>query len=327
MSLGLNERAWQLIEYIRRDVIELRVEARPRDCGTHLFDFGVAAKGGIDAGLRLSELCLSGLGHVSFANGRLGDWNWPTICVWTDFPVAACLASQYAGWQLSFENYFGMGSGPMRAAAGREELFQHIDHTESPEHAVGVIESSQLPDDDVCRQIAEKCGVAPENLALVVAPTSSLGGTVQIVARSIETCLHKLHELGYDVNQVECGFGTAPLPPVAPNDLAGIGRTNDAVLYGADVALWVTGDDSAIEAIGEQIPANSSSDYGRPFIEIFENAGRDFYKIDPHLFSPAEVMIQNLDTGNVFRYGRLNPDVLKESFGVAELSEGREVSA
>lgn len=327
MSLGLNERAWQLIENIRRDDLELRIEARPRDCGTRLFDFGVDVPGGINAGLRLAGLSMSGLGHVSFANGRLGNWNWPTICVWTDFPAAACLASQYAGWQLAFDKYFGMGSGPMRAAANKEELFEHIGFTESPEQAVGVIESAKLPSDDVCRKLAESCGVSPENLALVVAPTASMAGTVQIVARSVETCLHKMHELGYDVKQIECGFGTAPLPPVAANDLAGIGRTNDAILYGADVSLWVTGDDRQIEEIGEQIPADSSADYGRPFIEIFENAGRDFYKIDPHLFSPASVMIQNLDSGTVFRYGRLNPDVLRESFGVSELSEGPEASA
>ena len=327
MSLGLNEHAWKLIENIRRDDLELKSAQKTLACGTEVFDFGVKARGGIDAGLRLAELCLAGLGRVSLSNGHLGELNWPTICTWTDHPVAACLASQYAGWQLAYDGYFGMGSGPMRAAAGREAIFADIGMKETTEHAVGVIESAQLPTDELCRDVAEKCGVKPENLALVVAPTASLAGTLQVVARSVETALHKMHELGYDVKNVECGFGTAPLPPVAESDLEGIGRTNDAVLYGANVSLWVTGDDSAIEAIGDRIPAEASSDYGRPFLEIFENAGRDFYKIDPHLFSPASIMIQNLDSGRVFRYGKLNPEILEESFQVPELSETPEASA
>ncbi|MBD3675330.1 MAG: methenyltetrahydromethanopterin cyclohydrolase [Planctomycetaceae bacterium] len=327
MPLGLNERAWKQLENVRRDEFELKTSQQKLNCGTEVFDFGVNVRGGIDAGLRLAEICLAGLGRVSLTNGLLGDWNWPVICTWTDHPVAACLASQYAGWQLGYDNYFGMGSGPMRAAAAREDLFQEIGFTESPEHAVGVIESSQLPTDDVALDIAQKCGVPPENLALLVAPTASSAGTLQVVARSVETALHKMHELGYDVSNIECGFGVAPLPPVAANDLEGIGRTNDAVLYGANVSLWVTGEDSEIEAIGDRIPAEASPDYGRPFLEIFENAGRDFYKIDPHLFSPAEIMIQNLDTGRVFRYGKLNPDVLVESFQIVDPSETPEASA
>jgi methenyltetrahydromethanopterin cyclohydrolase len=314
METGLNERAWRLISEIERDEAELKIAGRTLECGTRVFDFGVQALGGLEAGLRLTELCFAGRGRVSLTNGLLGESSWPTVCVWTDAPVAACLASQYAGWQLAFDNYFGMGSGPMRAAAGREELFADIGFVERAERCVGVIESSRLPTDDVCRQIAEKCGVPPERIALAVAPTASIAGNLQIVARSVETALHKLHELGWDVSQVHCGFGNAPLSPVAADDMTGIGRTNDAILYGAQVSLWITGPDDAIEEIGPRIPACASAAYGKPFLQIFEEAGRDFYKIDPMLFSPAEITIQNLDSGKVFRYGKLRPDVLMDSF-------------
>ena len=40
-----------------------------------------------------------------------------------------------------------------------------------------------------------------------------------MVARSVETALHKLHELKFDLNQIVSAFGTAPLPPVATKDL------------------------------------------------------------------------------------------------------------
>lgn len=317
MEPGLNERAWKLISEIERDETVLKIASRILDCGTKVFDFGVQTIGGLEAGLKLAELCFAGLGHVSLTNGMLGGASWPAVCVWTDSPVRACLASQYAGWQISVGKYFGMGSGPMRAAAGREELFDVIGFIERAECCVGVIESSKLPTDEVCVQIAEKCGVAPERLRLAVAPTASLAGNLQVVARSVETALHKLHELGWDVKHIHCGFGTAPLPPVATDDMTGIGRTNDAILYGGQVSLWITGEDDSIEELGPQIPACASPVYGKPFLQIFEDAGRDFYKIDPLLFSPAEVTIHNLDTGKCFRFGRLAPEVLAESFQIS----------
>jgi methenyltetrahydromethanopterin cyclohydrolase len=238
------------------------------------------------------------------------------VFVTTDDPLEACLCSQYAGWAVQVGQFFGMGSGPMRAAAAEEELFAHLGYREAAARVVGVLESSRLPGDDVIQMIAEKCGVEPADVALVVAPTASLAGTVQIVSRSIETALHKLHELHFDMTRVQSGVGSAPLAPVAADDLTGIGRTNDAILYGGRVSLWVTGDDESLQAIGSQVPSSASPSYGQPFLDIFEKAGRDFYAVDRLLFSPAEVVFQNLDTGRVHVFGGVNEDVLLRTFGI-----------
>jgi methenyltetrahydromethanopterin cyclohydrolase len=238
------------------------------------------------------------------------------VQVVTDQPLLACMASQYAGWQIAGEKYFGMGSGPMRALSRREPLFASLGVAESSDVAVGVLESGTLPSDEVCREIAAKCGVGPERLTLCVAPTASLAGTVQIVARSVETALHKLHELGFALEKVQSGYGVAPLPPVAKNDLAAIGRTNDAILYGGDATLWVRCDDAEILDVGPRVPSSASADHGRPFAEIFARYQGDFYKIDPLLFSPAVVTFNNLSSGRSFRFGRVEPDVLAESFAV-----------
>ena len=124
-------------------------------------------------------------------------------------------------------------------------------------------------------------------------------------------------ELGFDLTRIVSAWGTAPLSPVAKDDLTGIGRTNDAILYGGRVTLWVRGDDASLAEIGPHVPANGSAAYGRPFLEIFEAAGRDFYKIDPHLFSPAVVTFVNIETGNSFRFGKFDDAVLARSFGIA----------
>jgi methenyltetrahydromethanopterin cyclohydrolase len=231
------------------------------------------------------------------------------------------MASQYAGWQIATDDFFGMGSGPMRAAAGSEEIFKHIGCTESASHVIGVIETASIPTETACELITTACQIEPQDLTLLVAPTSSLAGTVQIVARSLETAMHKMHELGFDLHRIQRGTGTAPLCPLGKDDLLSIGLTNDAILYGGEVEIWVNGDDSSLSDIGPKIPSNASEDYGRPFVNIFKQYNNDFYKIDPQLFSPATIRINNVDTGNTFCFGEINSAVLFESFSSALSSD------
>jgi methenyltetrahydromethanopterin cyclohydrolase len=318
MTHELNQRARQLIERVASSAVDFRVrESTVQDA--RIFDFGIRAEGGLDAGQALAEICMAGLGWASILPGDVGGLTWPHVFVTTDHPVAACLYSQYAGWQINAEGFFAMGSGPMRAVYAREELFAKFDYREEPTEVVGVLEGRTLPNAAVVRYICERTGVTSDKLWLLIAPTASQAGNVQVVARSVETALHKLLELGFEVRQIQSACGSAPLPPVAKNDMEGIGRTNDAILYGARVTLWVRGPDSAVTEIGPSVPACSSSAFGKPFLQVFEEAGRDFYKIDKNLFSPAEVTFCNLDTGKVHRFGRTEPDVLKTSFGIGGL--------
>lgn len=313
----LNRRAQRRLEaaLAQADVLQIaqRSSAGGRANAT-VVDFGVEARGGLAAGCVLAEICLAGLGQVQLVPDAHEYGTGLTVLVTTDHPLAACMAAQYAGWQIGGDGFFAMGSGPMRAAAAKEPLFAKIGHTERPDVAVGVLECRQFPSAEVCEKLAAACGVAVDQLSLCVAPTASQAGGVQVVARSVETALHKLHELGFDLTRIESGAGSAPLPPVAKNDLRAIGRTNDAVLYGGEVTLWVRGDDDSLEQIGPRVPSQDSKDHGRPFYEIFERYDRDFYKIDPHLFSPAVVRFVNLDTGRRWRFGRVEPDVLRQSF-------------
>ncbi|QDU96839.1 methenyltetrahydromethanopterin cyclohydrolase [Lignipirellula cremea] len=279
-----------------------------------VIDCGIEAPGGLAAGRILAEVCLAGLATVQITPGNDALWPGPAVAVATDQPLAACMASQYAGWQIKGPKFFAMGSGPMRAAGSSEALFDEIGFRERPTAAIGVLESGRLPPDETITQIAAACQVDLDRLTLLVAPTASLAGTVQVVARSVETAMHKLHTLGFDLKQVVSGFGAAPLPPVAAEDLGGIGRTNDAILYGGQVTLWVEAEDDQLADIGPRVPSSASGDHGRPFRAIFEAYDRDFYKIDPMLFSPAVVVFNNLRTGRSFRFGELLPAVLQESF-------------
>jgi methenyltetrahydromethanopterin cyclohydrolase len=313
----LNELAWDLVHQLLGDEVdELRVEPVSLDAPGIVLDFGVRAPGSLAAGLALAEICLCGLAELSLVPGEVSGVGWPHLFVQTDAPVEACLLSQYAGWQIALENYFAMGSGPMRTAAGKEPLFETLQYRETAHGVVGVLESGEIPTPEVLAYVAKSCRVEQENVALLVAPTASIAGNMQVVARSVETALHKLFELGFDVDRIESACGQAPLSPVAADDLTGIGRTNDAILYGGRVTLWVTGDDDTLRDVGPRVPSCSSEAYGKPFLELFEEAGKDFYNIDPHLFSPAEVVFQNIETGRVHHFGAVNHDVLRQSFGI-----------
>jgi methenyltetrahydromethanopterin cyclohydrolase len=314
VPINLNQRAIELCLEAHAAAEELRISGRQEPGGPLILDFGIEAQGGLEAGLRLAEICTAGQAQVTLVPADSAVWQGAAVQVVTDDPVRACMASQYAGWKLEHGKFFAMGSGPMRAAAGKEEIFDAIGYREQAEVAVGVLECRKPPPPELCRQIADDCSVSPSHLVLCVAPTASQAGTIQIVARSVETALHKLHTIGFELSRINSGFGVVPLPPVAANDLGAIGRTNDAVLYGAEVTLWVRGDDEGLAAIGPQVPSCASPDFGEPFAAIFKRYDCDFYRIDPQLFSPAAVTFCNLDTGRTFRFGKVLPEVIQHSF-------------
>ncbi|MEI7685009.1 MAG: methenyltetrahydromethanopterin cyclohydrolase [Planctomycetota bacterium] len=312
--LTLNERAQRLVDYMIANAGSQRIAMQTTSAGARVVDCGVKVAGGLQAGLGLARVCLAGLADVALVPGEIAGVACPHVTVSTDAPISACMASQYAGWQVSVGKYFAMGSGPMRAALGKEELFDHIGLREKAPVAVGSLESRKLPDDAVVESIHKALDLPANKLTLCVAPAASIAGALQVVARSLETALHKLHQLHFDLGSVVSGYGCAPLPPIANNELMAIGRTNDAILYGSRVTLWVQADDEQIAELGPRTPSSASPDFGSPFASIFERYQQDFYKIDPMLFSPAEVVFCNLKTGRSFAFGRPRPDILVKSF-------------
>jgi methenyltetrahydromethanopterin cyclohydrolase len=314
VTLSLNDRAHELADRLAAEAEALRVEVTTLPGGTRLIDCGSAVPGGLEAGRRFAEVCMAGLGRLSFAPlGLEGRWL-PGLTVVTDRPALACLASQIAGWRLDRDGYFAMASGPGRALIRAEELYDDLEVDERARTAVLCLEARDAPPEAIAGYVAERAGVNSTDLTLLFAPTASLAGGVQVAARVVETALHKLHELEFDVGRVVSAFGSCPLPPVARTDPEGIGRTNDAVLYGGQVELTVDASDEELEAIVPRLPASASRDHGEPFGSVLERAGWDFYEIDPLLFSPAEVRLTSVSSGRSFHAGGVDVGVLERSF-------------
>jgi len=308
-----------LLHLLLADAVALRLELREGPRGARIVDAGIAAVGGIEAGRRIAEICMGGLGTVAVESGAALP-RWPmTVSARSSHPVLACLASQYAGWSLSAgagkSAYRAMASGPGRALAVREPLFAELGYRDKGAAAVLVLETDREPPAPLIDKIARDCNVKPQRLTLILTPTRSLAGATQIVARALEVALHKTHALGFPLKRVIDGWGAAPLPPPAADFLSAMGRTNDAILYGGRAHLFVTGDDGAARALAEKLPSGASRDHGKPFAETFRSYKGDFFAIDPMLFSPAAVTVTALDSGRSFHAGAIDADLIDRSFG------------
>jgi len=313
-ALGLNARAHAIADDMVARADELRITSSILANGARVIDAGIDVRGGYAAGRALATICMGGLGHVDFQSVTIAGMTLPGVAVWTDHPAISCMASQYAGWAIKTPDFFGMGSGPLRAHARVEsELFAKLNYAEVATQGVLVLETRAHPTAAVAEWVAERAHLTPAQLTFVVAPTASIAGCVQIVARILETGLHKIETLGFDVTRIVNAFGTAPIPPVPKSDLRGIGRTNDCILYGGQAVYTVDADDAELEALAPKVPAEASRDYGTPFYDTFKRYNNDFYKIDPLLFSPAEAWLTSVSSGRTFHAGRLNLDVLTAS--------------
>ncbi len=315
---SVNQLAAALVEDLVEHAADLRLAVSHLDNGVRIVDAGIQATGGIEAGRRIAEICLGGLGRVALVPAAAhAAWPWE-LSVSTAQPVLACLGSQYAGWSLSHGegkgSFFALGSGPGRALAGKEELFGELGYRDRADSACLVLETGKIPPLPLLDKVAGQCGVSPDRLTLILTPTTSLAGSVQVVARVLEVALHKAHFLGFPLEHIVDGMGTAPVCPPSPDFLTAMGRTNDAILFGGRVQLFVAGEEAAAEALAQRMPSEASKDYGQPFAQVFKGAGHDFYKIDPLLFAPAQVIVTCLGTGRSFSAGQLNADLLERSF-------------
>ncbi|MHC1630285.1 MAG: methenyltetrahydromethanopterin cyclohydrolase [Methanoculleaceae archaeon] len=313
--LSVNELALDLFEELAEYPEDHCVAFHQLDNGARIVDCGVNTPGGYLAGRRFVEICMGGLADVGIRMGEISGVPMPFIEVATDFPAISCLGSQKAGWTVKVGNYFAMGSGPARALSLKpKHTFELIGYEDEFDYAVICLESDHLPNGDVMEAIADACNVDVANTCAVVAPTSSLVGSIQVAGRCVETAVYRLNELGFDTRKIQAGIGSAPIPPVRGPKLA-MGVTNDATIYYGRIVLTV--DAPEITRHLEEIPSSRSKGYGKPFNEIFADAGYDFYRIDTSLFSPAEVVINELSSGEVYHVGGVNPEVALKSFGLA----------
>jgi methenyltetrahydromethanopterin cyclohydrolase len=317
--LSVNRLAWALAEKLLSKQAFYGVHASKSSAGATIVDAGVNVLGGFQAGKMLTEICLGGAGKARVGIKAYGDLTFPSITVSTDHPAVAALGSQFAGWRIKEpDGSIAIGSGPARALALKpKDVYEEIGYKDSSDKAVLTLESNKLPSDALIEKVTTACGVTAENLIVVVAPTASITGLTQVTGRIVEVGIHKLRTLGLSPKLIRYACGYAPIPPLGRDFEVAMARTNDAILYGGVVYCTVDyEDEAALQKIVEQAPSIMNKDYGKPFLQIFKEADRDFYKIDHNLFAPAILAVNNVKSGRTFRAGKMNAEALKESFNV-----------
>lgn len=319
--VSVNLEAKKTVDLMIKNADELNLAVDVLSNGSTVIDAGVNVAGSFKAGELYTKVCLGGMADVGISiPGDLSEkFALPSVKIKTDFPAISTLGSQKAGWSVSVGDFFALGSGPARALALKPaETYEEIGYKDDADLAILTLEADQLPGADVTDAIASESSVSPENVYVLVAPTSSLVGSIQISGRVVENGTYKMLEfLDFDVTKVKHAAGIAPIAPVDPDGLKAMGKTNDAVLFGGRTYYYVEseeGDD--IKSVADQLPSSASDGYGKPFFDVFKEAEFDFYKIDKGMFAPAEVVINDLRTGEIFKAGSVNSELLMKSFGV-----------
>ena len=319
--VSVNLEAKKTVDVMIEKADDLNIAVSTLGNGATVIDCGVNVEGSFKAGELYTKVCLGGLADVGISiPGDLSEkFALPSVKIKTDFPAISTLGAQKAGWSVSVGDFFALGSGPARALSLKPaETYEEIDYKDEADIAILTLEADVLPGEDVAAYIADECGVDVANVFLLVAPTASLVGSIQIAGRVVENGTYKMLEfLKFDVKKVVHAAGIAPIAPIDPEGLKAMGKTNDAVLFGGRTYYYVKseeGDD--IAAVAAQLPSSAADGYGKPFFDVFKDAGFDFYQIDKGMFAPAEVVINDLTTGKLYKEGFVNADLLKKSFGI-----------
>ena len=325
----MNELAKQIVDNIIQNKETYNAEIINLDNGSTILDMTKASWVG---GKLVGEICMGGLGTVEFSSYNLDGHYIPSVNVYTSEPIISCMASQLAGWNVKLKKevekegqmkkkiiFQSLGSGPARAKSKVEKIFEEFDYTDDSNCAVIVFETSKLPNEEVMGIVANKCRVDPNNTYAVCAPTACLTGSIQVAARIVETGIHKLHEIKFPIDIINDGFGTTTIAPIAKDDLGAMGRTNDSISAAGLTYYTINVEKDKEEELFELLkkaPANTSQSYGKPFLETFKAADYNFYDIDPGLFAPAKYTITNIKTGKSLTVGKVNHELLKQSYGL-----------
>jgi methenyltetrahydromethanopterin cyclohydrolase len=294
-----------------------RVKVKKSDLGTSIIDAGLEAKGSIEAGKIITEICLGGLGQATISSMQLGNFNFHSISVSTNNPAIATLGSQMAGWRIKSNGFQALGSGPARALALKpKSIFEQIGYKDDYDKAILVLETNKEPPEDIIKNVSESCHVATDKLYIILVPITSISGFTQVSGRTVETGIHKLVNLGFDPKLITFAQGSSPILPVPKDSVEAMGRSNDAILYGGETNIVVNYDnDEKLKQLTEASVSSTSKQYGQPFAEILRRAQMDFYKIDPAIFAPAVMTICNKKTGRTFFAGKINVNVLMQTLG------------
>ncbi|HHU31283.1 MAG: methenyltetrahydromethanopterin cyclohydrolase [Zhaonellaceae bacterium] len=314
--LSVNKRAMEIVQKIIAQADVLGVEVHRMDSGATVIDMGVKCPGGWRAASLFCEATLGGLGQVNYSIFDLDGIELPQVEIYVENPAIALLGSQISGWPLNeFKNADGVVpliSGPVRAVVAKDMFAEPVPYRDSAEEVVVGLQDNRLPDERIIQSIADKTKLPPDKIYILVAATSSLVGSINVVSRTLETAIWRIHALGLDVNQIVAAWGKAPVPPISSDEFTAMVRTNTYTYYGGTVGFILNAEDSDIKEMLKKYPlAPYTCDYyGVPFRKLLEEAGGDIFNLDGFVHNVTKAVINNVKSGNIFVAGAVDKKML-----------------
>ena len=318
--VSINKRAMEIVRTIIKEKEALNIGVFTLKNGSTVIDMGVNYTGGYQAAKHLVEITLGGLGYLQYGNFDLDGLELPQVEIYVDSPVIACLSSQLSGWtlpELKTDNIVPLISGPIRTIVKEDSFAKAFPYEDKSDEVVVALQGGLIPDVKLTDYLASKSGVDPDKVYVLTAATGSLAGMVNVVARTLETSLWRLHDLGFNPEKVISAWGKAPIPPISKDEYTSMIRSNTYVYYGGTVGLTVDCDDKEITDILTKVVLSkeTTEQYGMPFGKLLEEANGNIFEMTKFVHSVAKVIFYNIRSGNTFRCGTTDLEVLKECLG------------
>jgi len=325
-KISVNKLGYGIVEEMIKDCDKLNIAVNKLKNETTVLDCGVNVPGGYKAGELASKIRLGGLAEVRVTNTTYGDTSLPTAVTYTDFPsmISLCTYVWYGVVPQPFETkaeFSAWISGPSKALARGDpilsKIFNKLDYEDKSDVGVLVVQSRKLPDEKVADMLAKKCKIDPKNLYLVVTPTESIAGSVQVVAVSgLEDTFWRLTEFyGIPYERIKYALGSTPIPPIHSRvyEVPCI-TSDDAIRYGGIVHYWIEsaeGEDLE-KVVKGMVIENYPQHYGKSYYQIgghppdlktFAKEGRGFVV--------GEAGIYDTRTCKMYKAGKVHIDMIK----------------
>lgn len=312
--LSINEGAYPLVQKLLAEPERLNIAVTVLKNGATVIDCGQKVRGSFLAGKIYAEITAGGMTEVEIITAQVGPYTLPATSVTCSQPLLGGWVSQRHAEPIPGQADQPILAGPAKTFLPGEESVQYAGYIESFGYAIAPLQTEVTITEEYAEWVARACNISPRNLFILPAPSRSLVCAIQVAARPVDQTMHRVQEEGFDIRKVLHVYGSAPIPPLAPDEATAMGRINDCLLYGTSAVLYMEGEDAELERLAPLLTIHSSPEYGKPFKQIFEEAGHSFHNINLRTHSVARVQINNLLSGRTFSAGKIETDILIQSY-------------
>ncbi|MEM3755298.1 MAG: methenyltetrahydromethanopterin cyclohydrolase, partial [Candidatus Bathyarchaeia archaeon] len=184
--ISVNKLAFELVKKLIKNHKALGLKIIKLQDGSKVIDAGVKTLGSLEAGVIISRISLGGLAKVFVLPSSYNEVTFLSTYVSTDNPSIAIFGSQLPLLSLlKIEDYSAIVSGPGKTLIKEpdprsKELFKKIQYKDKSKMAIFILQTDIIPDERISKYLAKQCRISPKNLYLIITPTNSIVGSIQV---------------------------------------------------------------------------------------------------------------------------------------------------